>query len=189
MQEKLNKGEKFQQLVKQVESLSMATRLNQLLIQKMGQQMGEMAQGISNSQTMLNDFQYRLLALQKNLNVDVDGLQKVADELKLEDFTKASDAQDADGTWDVIEKVENDNDTVIITSTTPAEKEDKGILRSRIAVGEMQQPDLQAKLVGTKAGDVVVHNLNGCEHHIAVLGVRRKKVVEATADEQVAKQS
>ena len=186
MQEKLNKGEKFQQLVKQVESLSMATRLNQLLIQKMGQQMGEMAQGISNSQTMLNDFQYRLLALQKNLNVNVDDLQAVADALKLEDFTKASDEQDADGTWDVIDTVETNNDTVIITSTTPGEKEDKGILRSRITVAEMQQPELQAKLIGAKTGDVVVHTLNGCEHHITILGVRRKKTVEVVTGEKTA---
>ena len=40
MKKTLNRGEKFELLVKQVENLSMAIRLNQMLLQKLGQQLG-----------------------------------------------------------------------------------------------------------------------------------------------------
>lgn len=184
---KLNKGEKFEMLIKQVKNLSMAVRLNQLLMQKLSQQIGEVANMATTNSNMLNDFQYRMLAVQKTLSIDVDALQKISDELKLNDFNQASELQDADGTWDVIDVVADENDVVIITSITPLEAEDKGILRSRISLAEMQQPELQAKIIGAKVGDTVIHTLNGAEHHITILAARRKKVVaEATPSEKTA---
>jgi ABC-type cobalamin transport system ATPase subunit len=172
------KADRFEGLAKQVESLTMAVRINQMMAQKMAQQLASLADGMANNTGMLNDFQYRAIAMQKLANVSSAQLQELTDELKLVDFESESAKKDTEGKFERVNLVESDADTVIISSATPEEQEDKGILRSRIKIADMGQPDLQEKIVGKTVGDRVEAVLGGVKHLIEIVGVRRAPVVE-----------
>lgn len=176
------KADRFEQMAKQVESLTMAVRINQMMAQKMAQQLTSLADGMTVNTGMLNDFQYRTIAMQKLTNISSVQLQELTDELKLIDFESESARKDAQGKFELVSKVESDADTVIITSTTPEEQEDKGILRSRLMISDMGQPELQEKLIGKAVGDKVDAILGGVKHLIEIVGVRREPAVEEKQD-------
>lgn len=171
---KNTKADRFQNVEKQVEALTMATRIGQMMAQRTLQQMEGLAANTATNTGMLNDFQYRLLALQQMLGVDVVKLQAIADEMKLADFDRESVRKDFEGHFEVVESVETDADTIILTSSTPEEKEDRGILRSRMKIADMNQPDFAAQLVGKKVGDKVEAQLGGTKHVVTILGIRRQ---------------
>jgi hypothetical protein len=176
------KSDRFEQMAKQVENLTMAVRVGQMMSQRMAQQLNSIVENLTINTGMLNDFQYRALAMQQLAGVDKSQLQAITDQLKLADFDKESEAKDQAGGFLVVDKVEGDDDTVLITSFTPDEKEDKGILRSRIKISDMNQADLQAKLVGCVVGSKVEATLNGVNHVIEILGIRRAAPVPAEAE-------
>ena len=167
------KADRFEQMVKQIESLTMAVRISQMMSQKMAQQLDAMNNGISVNTSMLNDFQYRVLATQQLLGVDPAQLQVITDGMKLTDFNAESLRKDQEDKCEVSTKIESDADTVIIKSETPDQVPDRGILRSRIRISEMNQPDLQAKLIGCEVGAKVETDLGGMRHIVEVLGIRR----------------
>ena len=169
---KPTKLERFDALAKQVENLSMASRLTQMMVQNINRHIPNLETSLTSNTGMLNDFQYRLLAIQQLLGLDSVKLQEITDSLKLSDFEKESTRKDLEGNFAVGEEVTSDEDTVIITTTTPDEKEDHGILRSRIKISEMNQADLAAKLRGAKVGTKVESVLNGVKHIVEVLGIR-----------------
>jgi hypothetical protein len=166
------------QMNKQVDAASMALRLNQLMVQQLTKQVGEMRQSLATATNMLNDFQYRMLAMQRIANIDAPALQRVTDDLKLADFDQELARKDAEDKAEVVPAVESDDDIVIITSTTPDAGGDHGILRSRIRIAETNHPDLMKAFIGKKVGDKVETELNGMKHVIEILGVRRLPKVE-----------
>jgi len=179
---RVTKVERFEQLVKQVEAVSMAIRLNQLMVQGLNRRMDELQRDVQSATSMLNDFQYRLLAVQQLSGLDATQLQGVADTMKLTDFERELTRKDAEDKALVVDTVESDEDVVIITSTTPEAKSDMGILRSRIKIADMNQPDLMAQLQGKKVGDKVETTLNNVKHLIEILGIRRLPKVEKSEE-------
>jgi len=181
---RVTKVEKWEQLVKQVEALSMAIRLNQMMVQNMGRAFDGVRENTVQNTSVLNDFQYRLLALQQLSGTDSQKLQEIADQLKLADFDNEVIRKDAEEQAIVADIVESDNDVVIITSTTPDVSPSQGILRSRIKIADMNQPELMASLHGKKVGDTVEAKLNETRHVIEILGVRRLPVTEVSVEEK-----
>lgn len=170
---RITKVERFEHLTKQVEALSMATRLNQMMVQGINRRLDELQRDVRSATSMLNDFQYRLLAIQQLSNLDAAQLQGVSDTLKLVDFERELARKDLEENVAIVDTVESDDDIVVITSTTPEAGSDQGILRSRIRISEMNQVDLMAKLQGKKVGDKVETTLNEVKHVVEVLGIRR----------------
>lgn len=175
---RLTKIEKHDQMVKQLEQLSMAMRLNQMMIQQLGKNNESLRNELSNATSMLNDFQYRLLAVQQLNNLDPKKLQDVADALKIDDFNKECVRKDLNDKAEIVNTIESSEDIVIVTSSTPGAEFDQGILRSRIKVSETNLPELIDLLVGKSVGDKVTATLNGVSHSIEILGVRRLPKVE-----------
>jgi hypothetical protein len=120
------------------------------------------------------------------LNVDEATLNAKADAIKLEDYNKASDKEDAEKGLSVADVIAEDS-IVIVTST--CDDKDKEIFRSKFKLNEAGVPDLQANLLGKKVGDKVEVALNGITHNLEVLGIRTAPpVVTETTDEEQAVQ-
>jgi hypothetical protein len=178
---KMGVHERVMFLERQVANLEMALKISQNVTQQLLQQFLPMRNELQSNVGIVNDFQYRVIAMQKLLNVDSKELTKASDELKLKDWQESSDSADAKDSMKSKEEVSSKTDTVIITSTTPDESEDKGIFRSRVRLEELN-PDFQNGLLNKRVGDKVELTLNNTRHVVELLGVRYK---EESSGEQV----
>lgn len=169
---KLNKTEMIQSMDKELKNLQMAGRVSQMMVQQLLQNVQNMSKDLGNALGMINDLQYKILAMQHAGNFDMAVMTAKADELRLKDFVEASDAEDAAGNFTVGDVVRDDS-TVIVTSTTAA---GAGIFRSRIKLAECGVPVLIRDLAGKTVGTKVVCQLNGEEHTVELLGIRNPPV-------------
>lgn len=170
--------DRVETLEKEVSNLNMALRVSQVLLKQTIEQLEELKSASRQNMSMINDFQYRLLGLQSATNVNVADVAAKADELKLVDWSAASDAEDVAGGFTTSSRVDSDQDTVILTSTTPDTSPDTGIFRSRATVAEIGNKELIEALIGKSVGDKFEFNLNGSKHIIELLGVRVKQTTQ-----------
>jgi len=168
--------EKVTELEKMMENIQMATRMSQMFMMRFNESLQKMDKDVSNMFGMLNDLQYRTLAMVKEGKFDKDSLDKLADGMKIIDFSKASDAEDVSGGF-IPGTITTENSTVIITSTT-GDTNDAGIFRSRLLVKDAILPDLKEKLVGRVVGDRFTTTINGLDHTVEILGIREKEIKE-----------
>jgi len=150
----------------------MATRISQMLLQQVGNSSNQMGRDLSELATRQRDVQYRQLALQDLLGVDLDALDKKAEELQIKDFSEASAKEDLEKNYTEASVVAEDS--VVIITTKVEEDSAKGILRSKLVVGEIAFPQLKEDLMGKKAGDSLEADINGTNHEITVLAIRTK---------------
>jgi hypothetical protein len=178
---KLNKTEMIISMDKELKNLQMAGRVSQMMVQQLLQQFQNITQDLGKAFGTINEMQYKILAMQSIGNFDMDAMAKKADELRLNDFIEASDAEDAAGSFTVGDIVQDDS-TVIITSTTP---DGAGIFRSRIKLAECGSVPLIKGLTGQAVGAKVSCTLNGTEHAVELLAIRNPPpavVVDPPAD-------
>ena len=168
----------------EVKNLQMAVRLNQMMTQQVIQQFQATNKDVTNAINVMNDLQYRTLAMLEVLGVDTVKLDKAADRLKLIDYNSASDKEDAAKQYVVGDIVKADS---IVTITSDAEG-DKGIFRSKFKLSEAQNPDLQMALEGLKVGDRTKITFTGVEHDITVLAIREETLPAATVEDLAAPQ-
>mgnify|MGYP001613677267 CR=1 FL=1 len=166
---KLNKTEMIQSLDKELKNMQMAGRVTQMMVQQMMQNMQNLSKDLGKSFGIINELQYKILAMQSIGNFDMDVMAKKADELRLNDFIEASDAEDKAGNFTIGDKVQDDS-TVIITSTTTSD--DAGLFRSRIKLAECGVPALTQGLAGQGVGAKVACKLNGTDHVVELLAIR-----------------
>ena len=165
-----SKKDQLRQLAAMVQNLQMAVRVMQMGLQQFGQSFQRMDADIGNAMGVLNDIQYRTLAMIESGKFDKEALDKVAENLKLEDYEKASDKEDKDKGYTVADVVAEDS-VVILTSEC---KEDKtrSVFRTKFKLDESGNPEAQEKLKGLKVGDTAELKLAGLTHTVKVLGVR-----------------
>jgi len=166
----LNRKEKFGAIAKELENLSMAGRISQMMTQQLMQNMKTMGEDLSRSMNLISELQYKILAIQKVANLDVEAMNKVANDQRLVDFNEASDREDKERGFTVGEKV-NEQSVIVLTSTT--EEKDRGIFRSRLKLAECGVPDLIAAFMGREVGAKAIVTLNGLEHEVELLAVRQ----------------
>lgn len=160
----------IRQLSVEVQNLNMAGRVSQTLIQQLLQNNRAMSEDLGRAMGLINELQYKILAVQKTANLDVDEMTKIADDLRLKDFNEASDGEDLKENFTVTDTVEEDS-TVILTSVV--EGTDKGIFRSRIKLADCGVPELIKELLGKQVGTKVTVSLNNVSHIIELLAVRK----------------
>ncbi len=168
LQPKPTKAKTAEMLDKELKNLQMAGRVTQMMVQQLMQNLQEMGKDLGKAFGTINELQYKLLAMQSVGDFDVKAMDTKANELRLNDFIEASDAEDKAGNFTIAETVQDDS-TVIITSTTD---EGAGIFRSRIKLADCGNPILIKELAGAKIGTKVKCKLNDMEHEIELLGVR-----------------
>jgi hypothetical protein len=167
-----SKNDTIRQMATEMQNLQMAGRVSQMMVQQLIQNNKSMGNDLNRALNLINELQYKILAVQTVSNLDMVALAAVADGLRLKDFNETSDNEDARDGYTAIATVEEDS-TVILTSTTA--EVDKGIFRSRIKLADCGVPELITALAGKEVGTKVTIKLNAVDHEIELLAVRRPK--------------
>lgn len=163
--------------------LGSVIQLNQQMIQRTHNMLVELNQEFQRLSMVHTDTQYKLLALMEATRADKAEVQKIADRKRIEDFDSEVFKKNQQEEAISISQVESKDNIVVITSTTGPDN-DQGILRSRIRISEMQQPDLEEKLLGKRQFDEVEAQLNGATHKISILDIYKTPEKQEIADEQ-----
>lgn len=164
-----NNSQRITSLDKELKNLQMAGRLSQMMVQQVVQNLQTMSKDLGKAFGTINELQYKLMAMQSVGNFDMEAMAKKANELRLNDFNEASDAEDVAGSFTVGETVQDDS-TIVITSTTAGA--DAGLFRSRIKLSECGVPALMQGLTGQPVGTKVKCQLNNVEHEVELLAIR-----------------
>jgi len=165
-----SRKEKLAAIQTELKNSQMAARISQMMTQQIMQNIQNLSQDLGKALGLINELQYKILAVQKVAGLDTAALADIANELRLKDFNEASDKEDQEQNF-TVGGVIGENSTVILTSTTPGN--DAGIFRSKIKLSECGVPDLIAAFMGKEAGAKATIKLNGMDHEIEILGVRQ----------------
>lgn len=172
------KKDKFKELDVAVKNCEMATRLSQMLIKQLLDQLQNNRLDLDNTMGMLNDFQYRTLAMLELSGIDKTLIDKRSDELKLKDYVSASTREDAaKGYEDDSAGVVNEDSVVTITSSTNGD-EDRGIFRSKFPMSECLTPSIKDKIMGLKVGDSFEEKIKNDLHKITIVDLKKKTEVK-----------
>ena len=184
-QPKQNKGkQKIKELEVAMQNVQMATQISQMMLKQILDQFQGMRRDLDNSMGILNDCQYRTQAIMELTGLDINKLNELAEGYKLNDYMKASDAEDEVKGYELDnDGVIDENSVVIITSSTNGD-EDKGIFRSKFAMPECQTDSLREQLLGKKVGDTFDEEINGDVHKIEILGLRKVTVQEVEGENE-----
>lgn len=180
-QAKPGRKERLRNMDTELQNLQMASRISQMMTQQLMQNLKNMHEDVSRALGLINELQYKILAVQKVSGLDIKQLNEVANEMRLSDFCDASDKEDEKEGF-TISTVVDEQSTVILTSTT---ENDQGIFRSRIKLAECGVPDLIKAFMGREVGAKAIVQLNGVDHEVELLGVRQPpKVADDSKDTQ-----
>lgn len=161
--------ERLKTLETKLANVEMASRISQLMTQQLMNNMKNMQEDLGRALGILNEMQYKLLAVQRLTGLDLTAMNAIANEQRLADFNEASDREDAANGFTVGTTVEA-NSTVILTSTT--QETDRGIFRSRIELSGCGVPELISAFMGKTVGTKATVKLNGLDHEVELLGIR-----------------
>ena len=177
------KGQRFEAMEKTIKNLQMSTQVNQMLLKQVGNTISPMQADLGEFISRQRELQYRVLAVQELANLDIDTIDAKSRELQIKDFEETSSKEDEDKGYTLADVVAEDS-VVTLTSTTPDESEDKGILRSKMEYSDFTLPELQEALLGAKVGDLIDVDVNGVKHKIEVLkiGTVPEPVAEPVAE-------
>lgn len=165
--------DKFKELQTELANSQMAIKLTQMMVKQLLDQLQNSRLDIDNTMGMLNDFQYRTLAMLELSGIPKKDVDKRADELKLADYNKASYAEDlAKGYVDDSFGVVGEDSVVTITSSTNGD-EDRGIFRSKFPMSECLTPSIKEKLMGLKVGDSFEEQIKNDLHKITLVSLSK----------------
>jgi len=168
-----------------LKNMQMALQMSQMMTKHLTEQFQTFHSDLGSTMGMLNDFQYRSLAMLELGNFNVDDVDAKAAEFKERDFTAASNKEDVDkGLINDDAGVIEENSIVILSSNTPDLEEDKGIFRSKFPMAECLTPELREGLLGAKVGDVVEATIQETRHLITIIGLRKEPEVEEAEIEE-----
>ena len=178
-QAQTSRKDKLRELEAEVKNLAMASRISQMMTQQIMQNMKALHEDVGRASGIINELQYKILAIQKVSGLDIEQMNAVANEQRLIDFNEASDKEDADNGFTVGDLV-NEASTVILTSKT--EEKDRGIFRSRLKLSTCGVPDLIKAFMGREVGARAIVELNGLQHEVELLAIRQPAPTPAAAD-------
>jgi len=184
-----NKGPTTKERIRELEvltqNLQMALQMSQMMVKHLTNQFQTFQTDLGSTMGMVNDFQYRTLAMLELGNYKAEDIDAKAEELKLIDFNKASEKEDEQKGYITDEAgVINEDSIVLLTSNTPDLEEDQGIFRSKFPMSECLTPQLRDALLGSKVNDVVEADIYGAIHKITILGVKKLENPEPEVTEE-----
>ena len=179
---KLNKAQQIAELEKSVQGLQMAVRIMQMGFQQFGGSLQRLDTDINNSMGVLNDLQYRTLAMLELGDFDRDKLDKIASDLKLKDFNDASKKEDIEKKYEDTDVIAEDSVVTITSECTTNNK--KSIFRSKFKLDESGNPAASKEFPGKKVGDKFKFTIGKDEHIIEILDIKKapKKEEEIKLD-------
>lgn len=166
--------DKIRELEIQLQNMQMAMQMSQMMIKHLTDQFQTFQADLGGTMGMLNDFQYRTLAMLELGGFDTNAIDAKADEYKLNDFNKASDKEDEQKGYVKDENgIVTEDSIVIVTTSTPDQLEDQGIFRSKFPMSECLTPDLREKLLGSKVGDTIQSTIYNVNHDVTILDIKK----------------
>ena len=182
-QAETGRKERLRSMETELKNVQMAGRISQMMMKQMMENTQGLQQDLGRALNLINELQYKILAIQNVSGLDLSKLNEVANVQRLKDFNEASDKEDLNGNFTVGDLVQQDS-TVILTSVT--ENPDNNIFRSRLKLADCQVKDLIEGFMGRPAGAKIITTLNGVEHEIELLGVRNPPAkVESVPDQNL----
>lgn len=176
--------ERLRKIEADLENVSQALQLANMMVKHLNNKNQGIETDLNNSMGIINDFQYRTLAMLELATYSKDDLDAKAEELKLKDFYEASVKEDAEKEYtDNTASIIHENSIVILTSKIKDADDEDGILRSKFHMEKCLTPNIREALLGSKVGDKVEVELNGKNHIIEVLEHKKAPAVEATEEE------
>lgn len=161
------------ELERELSTLTMAVRISQALIKQLTEQLRPIQDDMTRFYSALNDTQYKTAALLASVpGVSKEQIASLADQLKLTDWQASSDRDDAVRGLVPADVASSPEDTVIITSTTPNESEDKGIFRSKSLLKDIANQDIANGFLNQPIGTKLETSINGSLHVVELLAVR-----------------
>lgn len=160
------------QLSTEVENTSMAVRLTQMMVQQLLENNKAMQTDLNQAIGQLTELQYKVLALQDILNIDLNQMANVVNGRRLNDFEDAASRQDLKENLTVSDIVTDDSTVIITSKAKDASNNESGIFRSRLKLTECGVPTLVEGLSGKTVGTKVAVQLNGVEHEVELLAIR-----------------
>jgi hypothetical protein len=177
-----SKKDQLRQLQVEFQNSQMASRVSQMMIQQLMNNVKAMSEDLGNALNQLYELQYKYVALQKYMNLDVSQLTALANEQRLTDFNEASLKADEQDGLEAVDTATADSTVVLTSKSTDEKGNDRGIFRSRIKLSESGVPELIKELTGKKVGDKVNVKLNGNDHEVELLAVTSPKSVPTVID-------
>lgn len=169
------------ELERELSTLTMAVRISQALIKQLTEQLRPIQDDMTRFYSVLNDTQYKTNALLASVpGVSKEQIASLADQLKLTDWQASSDTDDAVRGLVPADVASSPEDTVIITSTTPNESEDKGIFRSKSPLKDITNQDIVNGFLNKPIGTKVETSINGSLHVVELLAVRTSSANAST---------
>ena len=157
----------------ELQNLQMSVRVSQMMIQQLMQNVKVMGEDLGAALNQLYELQYKYIAMQEHMKLDVNQLNDIANNHRLKDFNEASQKADERENLLPSEVVDN-NSTIVITSVAKDETgQDKGIFRSRLKLADAGVPELTSQLSGKKVGDRVKVKLNVIDHDVELLAIKK----------------
>lgn len=186
---KLNKQASSKDRIKELEvalqNTQMALQVSQMMIKHITDQFKAVQNDVTNTMGMLNDFQYRTLAMLEVGNFNREDIEQKAEALKLVDFDNASAKEDTQKGYVQDEAgVVGENSVITITSHTPDLAEDQGIFRSKFPMSECLSPSLREKILGLRLNDTVEVDIGGIKHNITILSIKKTQIAEEKLTEK-----
>lgn len=172
----------YNELAQKLEGAENNIRILQTFLTQMGRTMQHMQNDLTQSINLQKSMHYRVKAQQELIGslikkdapdfpIEVAISQHMLT-MQINDFNEESDRDDAANGY-LPDDVVNENSIVIITSQTPDEPVDKGVLRSKINIQELNHEDLQKELIGKKIGDTVEVMIQNVRHVVSIVAIRK----------------
>lgn len=170
--------EKIKELQATLQNMQQMFNIQKMVTQQFAQNLAKLDRDINNAMGVINDLQYRTLAMLEALcevsSRNPEEIDEIAEKLKLKDYNEASDKEDKEKGYVEDEEVKEDS-IVILTSECLTDSE-KSIFRTKFKLDEEALDDeLKKKLVGLKVGEKVKATLpDKNEHKLEVVGIRKQ---------------
>lgn len=171
-QPKPTKKHSIDELNQMVQNLSMVVQVTQALLKNIMQNSQKVDSDMANTMGVLNDLQYRSLALIEASGIDKNKLEDIAEKLKEKDYSDASDKEDQLKGYLIDDEVKENS--ILIISSECESAPDKAIFRSKFKLSEATNPKLNEVILGKKVNDKVKLEVAGNEHEITILGIRKE---------------
>jgi len=170
-QQQASKREQLRDMKTQLANVEQASYISQAMIKQLLQNNQAMGEDLNRTLNLINELQYKILAMQSVGKFNIVEMTEVANNLRIKDFNEASVKQNTEEGLIVAFAVGSDSTITITSKALDASGNDCGIFRARTKLADLGIPSLIADLTGKSVGAKVSALLNGNNHEVELLSI------------------
>ncbi len=173
--------DRVEALEKQLENMAMVQQIVNSALKKVMTDSAKQDEELRTALSMLNEMQYRTLAIINVADLDRCALDREANAMRALDFEDMSNADDKDNGFVDTDVIAEDS---VVTITTTAKDPKESIFRSKFLIEGIKDVELKTKLIGAKVNDSFEAKIDGVDHTITILAVKKVAPVAAVASDE-----